>query len=348
MSSQLLGGSASTPTLGQNGTRVYLGDDAGALIAIDAEDCSEAWAVPLDSQIFGSVAAASDGREIFAASAAGIFQVFDDGDQGRRGWTAALDLYDLPPDLNAYRGMNLLLAGVGANGLLVHTGVGLFAGAQSLPVRTGIAHIDRLTGTARWFADGLEESLGAMSTGADGALYLPHAPLRRAFSLALGLTGAPSTGGVSKWASTRDDLLARDAACAAAERAWNAAIHQGTCPESVVADLAQVEALRGQMLDAAERALANGELGDRAIRRVRWLAGRIGPVPPAATNVRGAPSPRLVARYHRKAARALRLACRLLSQVQLKRAPAAHWSRSTMHRWGRPWAARAHLAQREP
>lgn len=53
----------------------------------------------VDSQIFGSVAAASDNREIYAASAGGIFQVFDDGAAGRRGWTAALDLYDVPPDL---------------------------------------------------------------------------------------------------------------------------------------------------------------------------------------------------------------------------------------------------------
>ena len=59
------GGSASTPTLGQNGTRVYLGDSQGALIALDAEDCHEAWRVPLDSQIFGSIAASSDGRELY-------------------------------------------------------------------------------------------------------------------------------------------------------------------------------------------------------------------------------------------------------------------------------------------
>jgi hypothetical protein len=200
------GGSASTPTLGQNGARVYLGDNEGTLITIDAEDCGVAWSVRLDSQIFGSIAAAADGRELFAASANGIFQVFDDGDSGRRGWTAALDLYDVPPDLTGYGGMNLLLAGIGANGLLIHAGAGLVGGAQRLPVRTGIAHVDRLTGQPRWFADGLEESLGAMSTGPDGALYLPHAPLRRAFSLALGQTAEPLLGGVSKWAATRPSI----------------------------------------------------------------------------------------------------------------------------------------------
>src|SRR5262245_32232497 len=300
------GGSASTPTLGQNGTRVYLGDDGGALIAIDAADCSEAWSVPLDSQIFGSIAAASDGRELYAASAGGIFQVFDDGDHGRRGWTAALDVYDVPPDLPGYAGMNLLLAGVGANGLLIHVGVGIRTGTQALPVRTGIAHVDRLTGEPRWFADGLEESLGAMSTGPDGALYLPHAPLRRAFSLALGLTTQPLVGGVSKWAATRHDLVARDAACAVADRAANAAAHRDACPASMIADLTQVDALRSQVLDATERGESAGELDARAGRRVRRLTAKLRrlPVRQSATTV---------VRYQRKAARAFDRACQLLS-----------------------------------
>ena len=300
------GGSASTPTLGQNGTRVYLGDDAGALIAIDAEDCAEAWAVPLDSQIFGSVAAASDGREVFAASAAGIFQVFDDGASGRRGWTAALDLYDVPPELGGYGGMNLLLAGVGANGLLIHTGVGLRTPSQSLPVRTGIAHIDRLTGQARWFADGLEESLGAMSTGTDGALYLPHAPLRRAFSLAIGLTSEPLLGGVSKWGSTRDDLVARDAACAGADRAANAAGQVTACLDSAVADMTQVNALRLQMIEAGGNAAAGGDLDGAVARRLYRIAVKVGRPPFRRTA-------RTVRRFHRRATLALGRACRLLT-----------------------------------
>src|SRR5262245_3568487 len=300
------GGSASTPTLAQNGTRIYLGDDAGALIAIDTNDCSEAWSVPLDSQIFGSIAAASDGRELYAASAGGIFQVFDDGASGRRGWTAALDLYDVPPDLSGYGGMNLLLAGIGANGLLIQAGVGIRTGMQALPVRTGIVHVDRLTGAPRWFADGLEESLGAMSTGPDGALYLPHSPLRRAFSLALGLTAEPLVGGISKWASTRDDLLARDAACAAADRATNAASERTACPDSAIADLIQVDALRTQMLTAVDDAVTASALDAGVRRRVRRLAAKVRRLPGRRTGL-------TATRYHRKAAGVLGRACRLLS-----------------------------------
>jgi outer membrane protein assembly factor BamB len=263
------GGSASTPTLGANGTRIYLGDNVGALLSIDAETCDERWSVPLGAQVFGSVAGASDGREIYAATATGIFQVFDDDDRGRRGWSATNDVYDVPDTLSGYGEMNLLLTGAGANGLLTQVGVGLDTGGRSLPVRTGILHLDRATGRPRGFADGLEESLGAMSTGADGALYLPHAPLRRAFAAALGLTSQPLVGGVSKWSSTRDDLLARDAACAAAERAANARRETVRCADAARADAAQVDALRAQAHAAAGHAVAAATLPAGTLRDLR-------------------------------------------------------------------------------
>lgn len=300
------GGSASTPTLGANGRRVYLGDNVGSLLAIDAETCGEAWEVALGSQIFGSVAAASDGHEIYAASASGIFQVFDDGDTGRRGWTAVNDVYELPDSLSTYRGMNLLLTGAGANGLLTQVGVGIATGGRSLPVRTGVLHLDRATGAARGFADGLEESLGAMSTGADGALYLPHAPLRRAFASAIGLTTEPLIGGVGKWTSIRDDVLARDAACAAADRAANARVESVKCADSARADAVQIEALRGQALAATGRALDAGQLPPTVLRDLRR----------AGTTLRRAPALDGGADALRRlpaAARLLDQACRILS-----------------------------------
>jgi hypothetical protein len=113
-------------------------------------------------------------------------------------------------------------------------------------------------------------------------------------------------GGVSKWSATRHDLLARDAACAAADRAANAATHRADCPESAIADLTQVDARRSQMLAAAERAVAAGELRAGDGRRVRRLAAKVRrlPVRQSATTA---------TRYHRKAAHALGRACRLLS-----------------------------------
>ena len=99
---------------------------------------------------------------------------------------------------------------------------------------------------------------------------------------------------------------ARDAACAASDRARNAVAHRKECPDSVIADLGQVDALREQMLDAAEHAVSTGQLGGRDVRRLRRLAAKIRRLPPRQTAT-------TAARYHGKAAGALGRACRLLS-----------------------------------
>ena len=44
------GGSASTPALRQDGSRVYFGDNEGKLLAVDAE-CQLLWSLDIGSQI---------------------------------------------------------------------------------------------------------------------------------------------------------------------------------------------------------------------------------------------------------------------------------------------------------
>ena len=144
--------------------------------------------------------------------------------------------------------------------------------------------------------EGLAEGrdIGEPHTGRHGAEH-EHGAGRR-----------PLPAGVSKWSATRHDLLARDAGCAAADRAANAVAHRADCAESAIADLTRVDELRSQRLDAAERAVTAGELRAGDGRRVRRLAAKIRrpPVRQRATTA---------VRYHRKAARALGRACRVLS-----------------------------------
>jgi hypothetical protein len=70
--------------------------------------------------------------------------------------------------------------------------------------------------------------------------------------------------------------------------------------------MTQVAALRGQMLDAVEQAVADGALRRRAARKLRRLGAGLG-------ELAGRRSTRKVARFHRRAARALGRACRLLT-----------------------------------
>jgi hypothetical protein len=131
--------------------------------------------------------------------------------------------------------------------------------------------------------------------------------------LALGLTDDPLVGGISKWSSTRDDLVARDAACAGADRAQNAFDNEGACIESAAADVAQVDALRAQMVDAADRAVQRRQVSIVDRRRLRALSARAGTPPERASFTTEKQYERKVARYHRRSALALARACRLLS-----------------------------------
>jgi outer membrane protein assembly factor BamB len=268
------GGSASTPALRTDGTRLYLGDNFGKLIALNP-DCSDAWQLDLGTQILGSIAVSSDNGEVYASSATGVFQVVDEGDHGVLRWSAPLDVFEIPPSLQAagFANLNLNLVGIGANGLFVQAGAGL-ATDTALPVNVGIAHLDRDTGAVRWFAEGLEETVAVMSTGPDGAIYVGNSPLRRIFSFVLAQAGAlpptpPVTGGITRWRPERLDLLARDAVCAASDRAENARANLRECRASARADVTQIRELLEQARSAGEQARAEGDLSEWGWRVLR-------------------------------------------------------------------------------
>jgi len=259
------GGSASTPALRRDGSRVYLGDNVGHLLAID-RDCQVVWSLPVGGQITGSVGVAADNGEVYVSTAGTILQVIDDGPSGRIAWSANLDVYELGP---GQRVANQTIAGIGANAIAFQAGAAVPLGASLLTITTGVGLLDRLTGQVVSFAPGLDESVAVMSTGPDGALYIGNSPLRRLFTYCLAQQGLlpiavePPLGGIRKYRSTRPDLLVRDAACAAGDRARNARRQRVACPASVAADLVQLRELIAQARRAAADAVAAGSLSAR-------------------------------------------------------------------------------------
>lgn len=254
-----VGGSASSPALRADGTRVYVGDNAGNLIAVDAADCSDVWTLPVGAQLVGSVGVSSDNAEVYVATARDLFQVVDLGAAGAIGWRA--DLAVFLPGLGQ-ENANLNLYSIAANGIGFQAGSGPTLAGFTLPLATGAGALDRATGKARYFAGGFDETVAVISTGPDGAMYIGNSPVRRAIARALfpSLT-PPLTGGISKFAPERLDLLVRDAACAADARAANAADFVGVCPEAAAAaDAEQAALLLAQALAAGPRAVADGDL----------------------------------------------------------------------------------------
>lgn len=256
------GGSATTPALRRDGSRVYVGDNVGNLIAID-RDCQVAWTVNVGGQITGSIGVAADNGEVYASTGGTIHQVIDDGATAHVAWSANLDVYDLAPGQQV---ANQTIAGIGANAVSFQAGAIFPAGASRLTITTGVGLLDRRTGQVVSFAPGLDESVAVMSTGPDGSLYMGNSPLRRLFTYCLAQAGilpfpvAPPLGGIRKFRSTRPDLLLRDAACAAADRARNAQRWRRRCPESAKADVAQLGILVAQSRRAAGDATGDGSL----------------------------------------------------------------------------------------
>lgn len=264
------GGSASTPTLNADGSRIYLGDNFGKLLAI-RDDCSDAWEVDLGAQIFGSVSVPADRNEIYASTARFIAKVVDEETAGNLVWTATIDPFENLSGNQTNFNLNLVTAA--ANGLAFQGGAGLVLNNTPLPAAVGVGIVDRETGLVRSFAAGGEETVAVMSVGPDGAMYLGNSPVRRLFANVLGLSPAPIRGGITKFARDRLDLLARDAACAGEARARNGRTIHDQCPASAEADREQILVLIDQAQAAVPGAVTAGDLprsiGSRVRRRLR-------------------------------------------------------------------------------
>lgn len=298
-----LGGSASTPTVSADGSRVYMGDNATLLLAIDA-DCGDAWSVDVGSQIFGSVAASSDNHEIYTSTALGITKVVDQGANGSVAWTANLDVFDLDA---GQQNLNMNLVAAAANGLAFQAGAGVVLSGVALPAIVGTGVLDRETGAVRHFAGGGEETVAVMSTGPDGNIYVGNSPVRRIFARVLGLSTAPLLGGITKFVSDDPRRLMRDAACAAAARARNAAAQTG-CDDGIRADVGQVEQLLDQVRAQAPLAVSAGTLKPTQWTRLDRRLTRAAPLLASA-----AADPTATRDLKRAAARVQRV-CRKLSR----------------------------------
>jgi len=299
------GGSASTPDVRGDGARVYVADNFGKVLAIDATDCSQIWEIAVGGQVVGSLGTSSDNGEIYASTLNNVVQIFDRGAQAQLGWTAALNVFQgLGPNELSF---NLNLVTVGANGLAFQAGAGTILNGIPLAETLGVGVLDRATGAVRYFTGGGEETVAVMAVGPDGALYIGNSPVRRLFAQVLGLSPAPIRGGVTKFARERTDLLLRDAACAGEARARNALAVAEICPDAARADLGQIDELITQGRGATSEAVTAGDLsatrGSLYDRRLARTAERI-----AATQAD--PSARGLGRGLRATAARLRPICR--------------------------------------
>ncbi|MBF0443419.1 MAG: hypothetical protein HQK54_16045, partial [Oligoflexales bacterium] len=175
-------------------------------------------------------------------------------------WKSSTDIFRIP--LGIMKAGNLNLAGISSNGVVIHAGAGIEFRGHILPTTVALVLLDRNTGKVIYGAEGREESISAMSSSSDGAIYLAHSPIRRAVAHAFsGRITNPVIGGIGKYEPVRLDLLTRDASCAAKYRAENMFNFLSEMPESAIKrDFSNIKALVSQALVSAEKAFSDGDL----------------------------------------------------------------------------------------
>ncbi len=245
------GGTGSTPTVSNDGQRVYASDENGNIFALD-RDLTEVWSINVGDQLAASVAVSADNAELYAVTRSDIFKLWDRGDHAELAWTATLDVFPFHTNINA------LTPTITANGLAVSIGASREIGNTSLLMEAGYGLLDRATGTVRGFILSPEESVAVTVVDRDGGFTIAHSPVRRLGSVALfGDKLPPIRGGITKFRSSDDPLLAMEAACAAAAISQRRNSLQSSATAARAWDKAQIAALLTQAGRALDRSSSN-------------------------------------------------------------------------------------------
>ncbi len=206
---QFDGGTGSTPTISNDGERVFVSDENGNVFALD-NMLNKIWAFNVGDQIAASIAVSSDNAEIYAVTRNDIFKLYDRGDTAELAWRANLDVFP------GHKNINALTPTITANGIAVSIAATREIGKTSLLKIAGYGLIDRETGNVRGFTVSPEESISVTVVDADGGFTIAHSPVRRLGTAAIfGDRFGPIRGGITKFKSSNDTLLAREAACSA-------------------------------------------------------------------------------------------------------------------------------------
>lgn len=261
------GGTGSTPTVSEDGSRVFVSDNVGNVIALDSE-LQTVWQFDLGSPAAASIAVSPDNGELYAVTRTDVFKLVDRGDSAILGWIATLDAFADDPDVEIE--FQALTPTITANGVAVSVGGGIRVGDAEVMLKVGVGLLDRITGRLRSFTVGREESIAITSVSPTGGLCTANSPVRRASGRALNPDLAePIVGGISCYKPVRNDLLARDATCAAGVRARNADSIAETNPRSAEEDIRQIRVLIDQSVSAIAFAEADGDIDTGLANRVR-------------------------------------------------------------------------------
>ncbi|MEM7139070.1 MAG: hypothetical protein AAF500_21025 [Myxococcota bacterium] len=275
------GGTGSTPTVSEDGQRVFVSDELGNVIALDSE-LNELWRFDVGAPIAASIGVSPDNGEVFAVTRRDVFKLTDNGDSASLDWMATFGAFDDDPNIEVE--FQALTPTITANGVAISVGGGRVVTdpatgvSREIMLNVGIGLLDRETGELVSFAEGREESIAVTSVSRDGGVYTAGSPVRRVSGKALFPGDADDViGGISRYKPVQNELLARDAICAAAARALNASTIADEAPASANADLRQIRVLIDQSRRALGRAVEEGGVGERDLATAEDELDRVAP-----------------------------------------------------------------------
>jgi hypothetical protein len=213
------------------------------------------------SPIAASVAVSPDNNEIYAVTATDVFKLVDEGSAGRLVWKSEFGAFSNNPMVDTE--VQALTPTITANGIAVSVGGARNLLGNDLVLVVGMGLLDRDTGKLKTFTQGREESIAVSSVAPDGSIYTASSPVRRVVTEAL-LPGVsePLTGGITRYKPINNELLARDAVCAASARAINASTLPLSATASAQEDIRQIRVLIRQAVNAVEFARVETNLSD--------------------------------------------------------------------------------------
>jgi len=258
------GGTGSTPTVSNDGQRLYITDENGNVMAID-RDLNEIWRINVGEQVAASVAVSADNHELYVITRKDILKLWDKGDHAENAWRAQLDVYP------RHSNVNTLTPTITANGIAVAIGASRELGANSLLMENGFGLLDRDTGKVRGYVQGIEEGIAVTVVAPDGGFAIAHSPVRRLGSAAIfGDTISPISGGIGRYKPSNYKRLAREASCAAANIAARSTAQQGSPAYEAAAQQWDDNQIQALMVQAAQALGKTAHATPAAVRPDEW------------------------------------------------------------------------------
>lgn len=272
-STEVPGGTASTPTVSADGKRIYIANAFDTVYAVNATNGEIIWSQQVGDKVTGSLVVTADNNEVYANTKTTIVKLIDNGDSAQIAWNSKLDMF--MPGL-FQDNFNMLGAEVGANGIAFMASAGIMAGNLRLPFNVGAGFIDRESGEIKYFIEGADDSVSSTVTGPDGAIYNGNSPLRRVLARAiLGKEKSPQKvrGGVTRFKPIHYELIIRDALLAASKRAKNASLIKDNYV--VEQDILQIQQLLTQAEDAIPLSLQETFIEDDILKKIGFSISKI-------------------------------------------------------------------------